>query len=421
MRAVLRYYNARHPLQKVAFWLWVAALLGVGGRVAFAKNPQSGSLLPIYLNAAHRWVAGEDLYAIQRPLDLYRNPPGVAAAFVPFTWVSERAANLLWRALGAAVFLVGLRAWVRHGLPRPLTPGETGAVFGLSAPLALVSLSNGQTNLVVIGAILLGATAAARARGWASGLWLGLATVVKVYPAAVGGLLAVAFPRRVLPWYAAGVMLLFAAPLVLGGWDYAVSQYRSLREATTEDDRTLALPYRAPRDLYLLFRVYSTPPAKETYHAITLGVAAGMLGLVFLTGWRTGDRRLTAAVSLHLGCVWMTVFGPATEAHTYTLLAPTAAAVLALSYSERKSRGWLPLVLAAGGYGLLLAPVLRDMFPNGWKFQYMGPHPAGGLLVFGAVLLDTAGRLLNRGSSLPGVGGLSANISLHAPGGVRTR
>src|SRR3954469_83457 len=111
MRAVLRRYIDWHPLQKVAFWLWFAVLLGVGIRGA-VTSPRSGSGLPIYLNAAHRWVSGDDLYAIQRPMDLYRNPPGVAAAFVPLTWASERAAGLLWRGLSAAVFLLGLRAWV---------------------------------------------------------------------------------------------------------------------------------------------------------------------------------------------------------------------------------------------------------------------------------------------------------------------
>jgi hypothetical protein len=412
MRALARRYNALHLLQKIAFWVWVALLLGIGGRVAIS-NPRSQSVLPIYLNAAHRWQTGDDLYAIQRPMDLYRNPPGVAAAFVPLTWVSERAAGLIWRGLGAAVFLLGLQAWTRHGLPRPLTPGETGAVFGLSAPLALNSLNNGQTNLVVIGALLLSAAAAARARGWASGLWLGLATAVKVYPAAVGGLLAAAFPRRVLPSYVAATALFLAAPFALGGWDFASAQYRSMRESAREDDRTLAPLVRVPRDLYLLFKVYGTAPAKETYQVIQLGAAAGMLGLVLLAAWRTGDRRLAAAHGLHLGCVWMTVFGPASEAHTYTLLAPTAAAVLVLTFTERKARGRLPLLLAAGGYGLLLAPVIRDMFPDGWKFQVMGPHPAGGLLILAAVVIDAAGRMR--------VPGLSLNISLHAPGGVRTR
>src|SRR5439155_501340 len=161
----------------------------------------------------------------------------------PFTWVPEKVAGLLFRGLSAALFLGGLAVWVRHGLPRPLTPGETGAVFTLAGPLALNSLNNGQTNLPIIGALLFGATPVARG-----------------------------------PW-------------------------------------------------------------RGTYQAIQLGAAAAMLAGVLLAAWRTRDRRFTSALGLHLGCIWMTVLGPATEAHTYAILAPTAAAVAVLAYSDRKERG----------------------------------------------------------------------------------
>ena len=120
--------------------------------------PGAGSVVPIYLNAAERWTAGADLYALAWPLDLFRYPPWVAAAFVPLTWVSVKTASLLWLALSAGVFLAGLTLWVRHGLPRWLSPGESGALFVLAAPLVLSSLNNGQTNLILAGFLLLGAT-----------------------------------------------------------------------------------------------------------------------------------------------------------------------------------------------------------------------------------------------------------------------
>ena len=90
----------------------------------------------------------------------------------------------------------------------------------------------------------------------------------------------------------------------------------------------------------------------------------------------------------------MTVLGPASEAHTYTILGPTAAAVAVLALGDRnRPGGMFTFALAAAGCGLLLAPVFRDMFPDGSRFQALGPHPVGGLLVLAAVLVDAVGRL----------------------------
>ena len=76
----------------------------------------------------------------------------------------------------------------------------------------------------------------------------------------------------------------------------------------------------------------------------------------------------------------MTVLGPATEPATYTLLAATAAAAVVLAWPSRLR------YTALAGYLLLLAPVVRDFFPNGRAFHELGPQPLGGLLILGTVL-----------------------------------
>src|SRR5262249_12679850 len=158
----------------------------------------SHTVVPIYLIAADRWAHGEPLYVSAPPLDVYRNPPGFAAVFVPLTWIPERAAGLLWRGLSVVFLLWALAAWCRWGLPRPLTSGETGAVFALAVLPAVPSLNNGQTNLVIIAAMLFGAATIGRGLGFAAGLGFALAAAIKVYPLAVGLLVGVARPRRVL-------------------------------------------------------------------------------------------------------------------------------------------------------------------------------------------------------------------------------
>lgn len=386
MRYPLHLFNRLHRLQRLAVVLWVAMLLGIGGRVLFSPV-RSHTVVPIYLTAAERWARGESLYAPTPPLDVYRNPPGVAAAFVPLTWVPERAAGVLWRGIGVAVFLVGLTAWTRRGLPRPLTATESGVVFSLIAILALPSINNGQTNLVIIGALLLGATAAAQSRGVVSGGWLALAAVVKIYPAAVGLLIAVARPRQVALWFVTGCVLFAAVPFALNDPSYVATQYCEFRNSVRNDDRTFAALYRAPQNLFLVLRVWAVPPSTDVYLGITLAVAVGMAGLVALAAYRTRNPRAVVPLALHLGCVWGTVLGPATEIHTYVILAPTAMVTLVFAWAERGTPGGrLRFLLAAIGYALLVSPVLRDMFPNGRAFHVLGIPPIGGLFVFSAVL-----------------------------------
>jgi hypothetical protein len=419
MPTIARWFRGLHPLQRLAVVAWVTLLLGVGGRVTFSP-PGAGSVVPIYLHAAQQWADGADLYAPAWPLDMYRNPPWVAAAFVPFTWVPVKAASLLWLGLSTAVFLVALVTWVRHGLPRPLSAGESGAVFVLAALLVFSSLNNGQTNLILTGFLLLGATAAARGSGPAAGLWLALAAGIKLFPAAAGLLVAAAFPRRVLPWFVLALAAVAAAPFALADADYVIAQHRGFRDLLAGDDRTFADFGRAPRDLFLVLRVWFEPPSREVYRGIQFGAAAVMFGLVVLAARRVGEPRYVSTLALNLGCVWMTVLGPASEAHTYTMLGPTAAAVAVLAFADRnRSGGRAAFVLAAAGAALLISPVLRDMFPNGSQYQKPGPHPVGGLLVLAAVLLDAAGRVSSRRPGAPGPDG-TPRFLLHAPGRVAT-
>ena len=377
-------FRQLHPMQRLAVVLWFWLVVGVSGRVA-ASKPFVQSVMPIYLDAAQRWQRGADLYEYVPPHDVYRNPPGVAAAFVPFTWLPERLAGLAWRWLSAAVFLVGLVAWVRHGLPRPLKPWESGLLVALTVPFALPSLNNGQTNLVIIGLLLLGVTAVARARGWAAGAWLALASYVKVYPAAVAMLLAAAAPRRVVPKFALACVVLVVLPFLFQSAGYVEGQYRSFRDASISGDRTLADLPRAPRDLYLVLRVWATPPSQEVYTGVKLGVAAGMAALVVLVWRRTRDMKHVAPLALGLGCVWMTVLGPATEVHTYTLLGPSASLAVVFAVADRRW-GWA--AVAAVGWALLISPVVRDMFPRGGPFQAMGPQPVGGVLLLAVIVRE---------------------------------
>ena len=94
--------------------------------------------------------------------------------------------------------------------------------------------------------------------------------------------------------------------------------------------------------------------------------------------WATRARPLVLA----LGSVWMTAFGPATEMNTYAVLAGVAA-YLVVAPGPRPR--WAAAA-AWAGYGLLAASVLRAAFPDDWRFQVLGPQPAGALLLAAAAV-----------------------------------
>ncbi len=358
---------------RLAVAAWAVLLAAVAGRVA-VSGPHSQTVLPIYLTAGQRWAGSEDLYDRPAGSDVYRNPPGVAAVFAPLTRIPPTAAGLLWRGIGAGVFLLGLWRFRRDAVPE-LSAERAGWMFALSAVLALSSLNNGQVNLLLAGAGLNGTAAAARGRWWQAAGWFAFAGWLKVYPLAVGLLTVVVAPRPLGPRLLAATALGFALPFAWQDPGYVLAQYRSFLTHVGGDDRTYAALVRVPVDWTVVPRVWAgwvVPPGAKA--AVSLAAAAAAaVGLVY--------RRPSPVLALVLGSVWMTAFGPATEVNTYSVLAGVAA-YLAVAPGPRGV--WRA---AVGGYGLLAASVVRCAFPEDWTFQVLGPQAAGAVLLGAAALL----------------------------------
>jgi hypothetical protein len=367
---------------RVGVSLWVLLLLGIGVRVA-VSSPRSQTVVPIYLAAGHRWLAADDIYRLDSGLDVFRNPPPVAAAFAALTPFPERAAGVVWRELGAAVFLLGLWRFHRAIVPE-LSSSRAGWWFALAGLLVVQALNNGQVNLLMIGAALNGAAAAARERWWESAAWFGLAGWLKLYPFAFGLLAAVAAPR--LAWRLAVVALLgFALPFATQQPDYVLSQWRQYVGYLGADDRTYAYVInRVPFDWTLLPRVWTGHVVTaDVAKVVSLIAAAGAALAVGFTALAV-ERRRALGLAVALGSVWVTAFGPATEANTYSVLA-AAAAHLCVAGS------WRGRTFAWAGTALLAASVLRGAFPQDWRFLILGPQPIGALLLIPAAILTWLG------------------------------
>ena len=358
---------------RLAWTLWLVLIAAVGVRVAVSK-PTSQTVLPIYLAAGEHWLRGESLYAPAQGLDVYRNPPVIAAGFAMLTPLPEKLAGLLVRGVSVALFLTGLHR-VRKTLLPTWSASRVGWLFALALVPAVPSVNNGQLNLLIAALALHGIAAAATGRWSAAAAWLGVAGWVKVYPLALGLLVALVAPRTFALKLTAVVVLGFAVPFAFDDLSTVRAQYAEYIESLQLDDRTHHDLSRVPRDWTALPRMWLnwTPPEPVT-KAVSLVVAGGLTALMVLRRRRpVVESLLVALVGSH---VWMSAFGPATEMNTYSLLAAVAPLVMLMPGQSRQRQA-----LAAVGYALLAATVLRGMFPNDRDFNVLGPQALGAILL----------------------------------------
>jgi hypothetical protein len=365
---------------------WSGVLLACCLRTWLA--PRANSVYPIFATAARAWQAGADLY---RPTgDPYRYSPLAAALLVPFSLLPGPLGGVLWRLLNAGVLLAALFWWARAVLPGPLTATRLAVLFLLAVPLTVGSLNNGQSNPLVLGLLLIAVAAAATDRWNLAALGVALACLFKIYPMAVGLLLAALYPRRFALRLVAALGLGLALPFLLQEPAYVTAQYGGWLHHLRTDDRSQLPLELAYRDLRLLLRVCGLPLSAGTWQAVQLVAAGGALALC-LVGRRAGwPRRRQLGLLFALGCCWMTIFGPATESATYLLLAPAlAAAVLAVEPGAR-----LPAAngLVLVSYALFLVSQTAVWFPGGKQLHALGVQPLAALLLLGGILLQQLGR-----------------------------
>ena len=347
---------------RLGLTLWAVLAVAVSVRV-LVQQPGRASVVPIYLKAGAVWRAGGDLYA-PTGLDVYRYPPGFAAAFAALTHLPEKLVGVGWRLLGVGLLVAGL---LRLGRAAGLTPAGTGWLLGLAAVLSLAAVNNGQVNVLLAGAAVNGTVDALHRRWWRAAGWFALGAWVKVYPLAVGLLAVTARPRLAGPLAVVAVAG-FLLPFAVADRESVAGQYRRMVEVTRGEDRSDAPPDRRPRDWTVIPWTYlgHTVSGGERL-AVSLAVAVALAGL---TAWRRDPL-----LALPLGCGWMTAFGPATEGNTYAVLAGPAAWVC-VAPGPAWAR-WVGRV----GCGLLVLAVLRGAVPAVGDFELLGVQPVGAVLV----------------------------------------
>lgn len=205
----------RDPRRIVAIFL-----LGLAGgfvlALLWARGSLAGSDALAYWTAAHRWLAGEDIYQV--PPGLYVAPsegalpyayaPWSLYLFLPWALLPWDVAWFVWR--GANVLLLGASvAWAYER--RPLA---TAVIFALLAPSIAANLDTGNVNIL----IALSAWVGWWARGWIGGVLWAIGTALKIVPVVL-----LPFIRREA-WLPGVAILGVLAVLTLATWPGTLRQ-----------------------------------------------------------------------------------------------------------------------------------------------------------------------------------------------------
>jgi hypothetical protein len=380
-------FHRRMRPQRLIPMLAIAVWIGLGSAIAVHAYffPRSHTVYDIYSLAARKWWAGQDLYA---PIvkewweesgvrggttDYYRYCPLFAVAVTPFALLPDCLGNPLWKVFCGAFFVTGLAVAARRLFPVTLNGSRLAVFFLLVSLVALQSLYIGQANLIVIGAVLLGLSAGADERWNRAAMWLALATLVKGYPLGIGLLVAALYPGRFLGRYlvalAAGLLLPFLAQRPSVVINQTVSWWQHLQDSTILMRERL----RSMDKLLEVCRCAVSPSAFAW-----MGLAAGLVcwGLCLFRSRQTTDIRTRLTWTLQLFSIWVVLFGPATEACTYVVVAPAVA--WAIMEAFQLSRSWMSRALLILSLHMM-GPMVTDMygpivraFANGCALQPLG-------------------------------------------------
>jgi hypothetical protein len=391
----------------IVIGLWLAVILGVSIRGIAA--PHQNSVFLVFREAGRAWLAGQPLYS---HVGKYLYSPLAAALFAPFALMPDGVASALWRLVTGLAYLSVVISWFRrYGRDElPLIDGvgkstESGVkqrpderevvptVLGLALllPLSIGNLNNGQASPLIIALLLCGCLAVLDERWTLAAACIAIATFFKIYPLAIGLLLAVIEPRKLTWRLILGVLILGALSLMLQRPDYVISQYKDWWHSLGADQRRVSTELGSWRDAWLLLRIAHVPITVGAYAILQ---AAAALAAAIYCWWRSKHWNRAAVVwsAFSVGCLWITLFGPSTELATYIFPAPVVtfacAKVLTPVIQRREPFGWLQF-LAVAAYGLLLlAEALNAWVPVIRQNNYLHAiQPVAALLFLGFTLV----------------------------------
>jgi len=335
-RHVVPFMNSRRSAW-LAWAIWATLALVVC--IMVARAPDKSTVTPVYRGAAEGFLAGQPIYNTategQASKHGWLYPVWSALVYVPFTLPPKVVGEVLWRCV-----CIGLYAWAILRLSRlvdrtldhhsaagggeadPSSRRRHFLVLTLLTFLAAIgSARNGQMNLPLGAAMLLGAIETHERRWWRATAWLALAIVMK--PIAVVLVLLLGALHPALWWRLPIAALVVAAlPFLHPNWAYVREQYAAGLAKVVEAGEPGAGTFA---DLSNVLRTIGV----DVPHQIMTAIRGIMAAITLAVCWLATRRldRTRAIVSIFaLGTAYLMLFNPRTEGNSYLIVAPGVAA-----------------------------------------------------------------------------------------------
>ena len=317
----------------LAMWL----LLGAAVSVRTFVWPEKRTVFPVFSAGARHWWADESLYyPYSDNTGGYRYSPIFAIFMTPFALLGNTTGGVLWSWLNLGVYLLGLRWFVRDVLPGDWPAWREALLYALGLWGAMRCAWNSQANILVIGCLLMAASALVRERWWQAAFLLAAPVFLKLSPLAVALLFCALMPRKLLPRFALVLLLGAALPFLTRPPEIVLGHYREWHEHLSGSAEARWPGLRDGWTVFLLVRhalgedldLRITAVDSPLYRILQCGSGVLLAGWCLWQQRRGISRSQLILFTMAGGAAWLMLFGPATEFPTYVILAPFAAYAL---------------------------------------------------------------------------------------------
>lgn len=368
---------------RASWWLtpvpaWMVALgLLAAAAIDWVNGARYGIDIGFFVLGAHRFMAGAPLYEGSGPAFGMIGPPFQALVFVPLALVdsfSVGAARVLWGAVSFAALVFGARAWGRA----IDVPASSPLFLASAAAVAFPIYREFQIqNMTLLMFWMLGMAADAwrAGRTTPAGVWVGVATAIKLFP----GLAIPYFAARakwgafIAATVATGVLTLL--PLPRYGVSGSLELWREWLRTRHVGDWPSSLQNQSLSNaIGVLF-------GGSAGVAVGLAAAVLVVAVLLFCGWRMRRSAITTGSELALVLVAAILTSPIAWIF-YSLLAMPALAALGKD-GVKGDRASLVAALAAGA---LMTPLAA------WRRNTPGPE----CLVASLIIMAALARSLLR-------------------------
>jgi hypothetical protein len=315
------------------------------------------SVFPAYRNAGIAWLQQQQIYGTGGSAFLYS--PLIAAFYSPFALVSQNVSEVLWRLLLGLALPLSL--WFNTRVLFGFSKNKFVCLLLLILPLTLSNLNQGQANLMLLMLLLVATAVALQSQWWMCAFCASLSVYWKIYPVVFALLLTTIFPNKLALRMFLTLGGLFVISILLHKPSYVLREYGSWLVHLASDRRRGNEYYGKWRDCYLLLRLIGIPISMMWWKLVEAiaGLIAAAICLVERIRRQSHVTLVFGAMSLAI--IWMLLFGPATEAATYVLIAVPSAYLLIFGWSQASETG-LRATSTLTYVGFVAADVLNSWF-----------------------------------------------------------